>query len=108
MGSASNAAASPGRVLNWRSCGFRSLQQHQQRQMLPFPPRQRPQRQRHCRPLTLSCQAMTPRYPNVESQWNGSDIWQQGWISSKFPLRAVISKRLDGPNILRPQELDFQ
>ena len=37
-----------------------------------------------------------------------AQLWQQGWISSKFPLKAVISKRLDGPNILRPQELDFQ
>ena len=35
MGSASNAAVSPGRALNWRSCGFRSLQQYQQRQTLP-------------------------------------------------------------------------
>ena len=35
MGSASNAAVSPGRALNWCSCGFRSLQQYQQRQTLP-------------------------------------------------------------------------
>ena len=32
-------------------------------------------------------------------------LWQQRWISSSFQLNAGISKRLDGPNNVRPQEL---
>ena len=60
--------------------------------------------------VTTVTRTMTRRMSEVSKPTYSEaiKIWQQGWISSKFPLRAVISKRLDGPNILRPQELDFQ
>ena len=44
------------------------------------------------------------RYPLPWQENPSSRLWQQGWISSKFQLKAEISKWLDGPNNWRPQE----
>ena len=80
LDSESNAAVTPSRVLNWRSCGFRSLQQYQQRQTLP------PHR-RTMSTTTTMCPSLT------------AEGWKRAEEKRQGPGKATTTKK--GPNDAR-------